>query len=494
MTATVNTDSAVSEGVSLYDEYKEAFYDEPAPAFRDATLQWNTKLPVDWSKFQDPFQIIPPQYYMIQAEKERMLVNNYELISRYNLSQDFDARWLQLIRLAMVALPGPEYAIGSAFGAAALRVPGARWRLGVMAQMFDEHRHGQNDLRNAAEINKEFPGVFSKRVTQFNHMWLMQIIRNYFEDVNATLSRDVLEAVVGLNYCLEVALSNIIFGGLPAVSVQSNDTRTAQHFMSIQSDESRHMSLGNEMLRFALENASDSGNMEIVEYWLHKWMWRTYRALMPPVAVAADVYSTNRAESYGELYKRYVSEGVVKNLLAPLQKRYGFKMPRSLETMNAEVPYFSSTLWQLLYAYKRISPILVPAVNDADRQWLTGKYPDWEPTFGQWWSEVAAGDGKDETNIPTICHVCQLPCVMPLFHDPQLFHAQYRGESLTFCSEHCREIFTNEPEIYGPVRDQGQRIVGMMQAGMTMPELVGWLGVPQDVLENGGILAEATEA
>jgi|GEM_PF-1864759 len=491
MTTIITPNSAVSEGVSLYDEYKEAFYDEPAPAHKHEILQWKTKLPVDWTKFQDPFQIIPPQYYMIQAEKEQMLVNNYELINRYNLSRDFDARWLQLIRLAMVALPSPEYAIGSAFGAAALRVPGASWRLGVMAQMFDEHRHGQNDLRNAAEINKDFPGAFNRRVTQFNHMWLMQIFRNYFEDINSTLDRDVLEAVVGLNFCLEVALSNMIFGGLPAVSVQSNDTRTAQHFMSIQSDESRHMSLGNEMLRFALENAADSGNMEIIENWLHKWMWRTYRALMAPVAIAADVFSTNRAESYAELYRRYVTEGVVNNLLAPLQKRYGFKMPRSLETMNAEVPYYSNALWQLLYAYKRIAPVLVPKVTDADRTWMVAKYPEWESSFGQWWTEVSAGDSKDEANIPTICHVCQLPCVMPLYHDPKVFHADYRGETFAFCSEPCREIFSNEPDIYGPVKDQGQRIVGMLQAGMTMPELAVWLGVPQDVMENGGILAEA---
>lgn len=491
MTIIETPNAAASESVSLYDEYKEALYDEPVPAHQGGALQWGSKLPVDWTKFKDPFEIVPPNYYAIQAEKENMLVNNYELISRYNLSRDFDARWLQLIRLAMVALPSPEYAIGSAFGALALRVPGASWRLGVMAQMFDEHRHGQNDLRNAAELNKQFPGVFKTRNTQFKHMWLMQIFRSYFEDINSTLSRDVLEGVVGLNWCLEVALSNMIFGGLPGVSVQSNDTRTAQHFMSIQSDESRHMSLGNEMFRFALENASDTGNMEIVEYWLHKWMWRTYRALMAPVAVAADMFSANRAESYAELYQRYVTEGVVNNLLAPLQKRYGLKMPRSMETMKAEVPYYSGALWQLLYGYKRIAPVLIPKVNDADRTWLTAKYPNWESSFGQWWTEVDAGDDKDAADIPTICHVCQLPCVMPVYHDPKVLHADYRGETFSFCSEPCREIFSNEPDIYGPVKDQGQRIVGMLQAGMTMPELAVWLGVPADVAQNGGILAES---
>ena len=491
MTVTTITSSAASEEAGLYDEYKEAFYDEPAPAQRDAILQWSSALPVDWTKFKDPFEIVPPQYFAIQAEKERMLVNNYELIDRYKLSRDFDARWLQLVRLAMASLPAPEYAIGSTFGALALRVPGASWRLGVMAQMLDEHRHGQNDLRNAAELNKQFPGAFNKRVTQFSHMWLMQIFSNYFEDVNATLSRDVLEAVVGLNFCLEVALSNMIFGGLPAVSAQSNDTRTAQHFMSIQSDESRHMSLGNEMLRFALENAAESGNMEIVEYWLFKWMWRTYRALMPPVAVAADMFSTKRAESYAELYHRYVTDGAVNNILAPLRKKYGFEMPRCIETMNAEVPYYSNTLWQLLYAYKRIAPILIPGVTDADRAWLVTKYPDWERSYGQWWAEVCAGDGKDEADLPTICHVCQLPCVMPVYHDPVVLHADYRGGTLAFCSEPCREIFAHEPEIYGPVEDQGQRIGGMLQVGMTMPELIGWMGVPPDVLQGGGVLSEA---
>jgi len=217
---------------SVYDEYREALYDEPSPERAAEILRLRSKIAVDWNKFRDPFRITPPQYYTVQAEKERMLLANYELVDRYRLSRDFDPRWLELVRLAMVSLPSPEYAIGSAFGVLALQVPGAGWRLGVMAQMFDEHRHGQNDLRNAAEINKQFPGAFSKRVTQFNHMWLMQIFRSYFEDINATLSRDVLEAVVGLNFCLEVALSNMIFGGLPGVATQSHDTRTAQHFMT----------------------------------------------------------------------------------------------------------------------------------------------------------------------------------------------------------------------------------------------------------------------
>lgn len=477
--------------VSLYDEYKEALYDEPTPELREGILRGKSKIPVDWNKFEDPFQITPPQYFRVQAEKERMLVNNYELVNRYNLSSGFDARWLQLMRLAMVSLPAPEYAIGSAFGALALRVPGASWRLGVMAQMLDEHRHGQNDLRNAAELNKQFPGAFGKRVTQFSHMWLMQIFRNYFEDINSTIGRDVLEGVVGLNFCLEVALSNMIFGGLPSVSAQSNDTRTAQHFMSIQSDESRHMSLGNEMLRFSLENAADTGNLDTVEYWLEKWMWRTYRGLMPPVAVASDMFSKNRSESYAELYKRYVTDGAVKNILLPLSRKYGFKLPRCFETMDAEVPHFSNSLWQLLYAYKRMSPILIPTLDLDDRAWMVEHYPDWVADYGTWWDEVVAGDGKDEGGLPVICHVCQLPCVMPVYHAPVVVHATYRGETLSFCSEPCRNIFGTEPDIYGPVEDQSQRIMGLLQGGMSMPELMGWLGVPGDVLENGGLLLDS---
>ena len=41
---------------------------------------------------------------------------------------------------------------------------------------------------------------------------------------------------------------------------------------SAQSDESRHMTLGLEVIKFMLEQ--DEGNVPIVQDWIDKWFWR----------------------------------------------------------------------------------------------------------------------------------------------------------------------------------------------------------------------------
>ena len=46
---------------------------------------------------------------------------------------------------------------------------------------------------------------------------------------------------------------------------------------SAQSDESRHMTLGLEIIKFILEQ--DPDNLPIVQAWLDKWFWRGYRVL-----------------------------------------------------------------------------------------------------------------------------------------------------------------------------------------------------------------------
>ncbi len=46
---------------------------------------------------------------------------------------------------------------------------------------------------------------------------------------------------------------------------------------SAQSDESRHMTLGLEAIKFMLEQ--DPDNVPIVQHWIDKWFWRGYRVL-----------------------------------------------------------------------------------------------------------------------------------------------------------------------------------------------------------------------
>ena len=55
----------------------------------------------------------------------------------------------------------------------------------------------------------------------------------------------------------------------------NGDLPTMTFGFSAQSDESRHMTLGLEAIKFILEQ--DEANVPIVQDWIDKWFWRGYR-------------------------------------------------------------------------------------------------------------------------------------------------------------------------------------------------------------------------
>src|SRR6218665_464470 len=66
----------------------------------------------------------------------------------------------------------------------------------------------------------------------------------------------------------------------PKVTVDMSpygDMSTVTFGFSAQSDESRHMTLGIECIKFLLEQ--DPDNVPIVQGWIDKWFWRGYRLL-----------------------------------------------------------------------------------------------------------------------------------------------------------------------------------------------------------------------
>ncbi|HBO79898.1 MAG TPA: phenol 2-monooxygenase, partial [Cupriavidus sp.] len=75
-----------------------------------------------------------------------------------------------------------------------------------------------------------------------------------------------------ISFSFEYVLTNLLFMPFMSGAAYNGDMATVTFGFSAQSDESRHMTLGLEVVKFMLEQ--DPANRPIIQKWIDKWFWR----------------------------------------------------------------------------------------------------------------------------------------------------------------------------------------------------------------------------
>ena len=91
------------------------------------------------------------------------------------------------------------------------------------------------------------------------------------------MSAGPFEFLTAISFSFEYLLTNLLFVPFMSGASFNGDLATMTFGFSAQSDESRHMTLGLEVIKFMLEQ--DEGNVPIIQDWIDKWFWRGYRLL-----------------------------------------------------------------------------------------------------------------------------------------------------------------------------------------------------------------------
>jgi methane monooxygenase component A alpha chain/propane monooxygenase large subunit len=88
--------------------------------------------------------------------------------------------------------------------------------------------------------------------------------------------------------------------------------------------------------------------------------------------------------------------------------------------------------------------------------WFEDHYPGWYAFFGPFWEDAV--EKADPANgslaleafpeIPPLCRVCLLPCVLPRIDISEVHIEQYEGRNHAFCSAICQRMFHKHPEHY----------------------------------------------
>ena len=226
--------------------------------------------------------------------------------------------------------------------------------------------------------------------------------KSFFEDAR---SDGPFEFLLAISFSLEYVLTNLLFVPFMSGAAHNGDMSTVTFGFSAQSDESRHMTLGIECIKFMLEQ--DPANVPIVQKWIDKWFWRGYRVLTL-VAMMQDYMLPKRVMSWKEAWEMYAEQngGALFRDLA----RYGIREPKGWKQACEGKDHISHQAWNTFYNYCAAAPFHTWIPKEEEMQWLSEKYPD---TFDKYyrpaWSTCARSKNKAIASPTRRC-----PCCAPL--------------------------------------------------------------------------------
>ena len=402
----------------------------------------------DWDKWVDPFRLTMDAYWKYQGEKDRKLYAVIDAFAQNNGHLNItDARYLSAIKLFWQGVSPLENYVVQGFARTGRHFRGEAPRVACQMQAVDELRHYQTQAHSISNYNKYYNG-FHNQMYWFDRVWYLSVPKSYGDDA---LTAGPFEYMVAISFSFEYVLTNLLFVPFMSGAAYNGDMSTVTFGFSAQSDESRHMTLGIEAIKFLLEQ--DPANVPIVQRWVDKWFWRGAR-LLSLVGMMMDYMLPKRVMSWKEAWEIYAEEngGALFRDLA----RYGIRPPKSWADACEAKEHITHQVMLLFYEYGHVTAFHTSLPTPDELDWLSAKYPNtfdkyYRPRFERLREMKERGERFYQEALPTLCATCQIPLG---FTEPgdhtRIGHREtvHKGEKYVFCSEHCKEIFEHEPEKY----------------------------------------------
>ena len=435
----------------------------------------------DWDAWQDPFRLTMDNYWKIQAEKERKL---YAVLDSFAQTDGqlgiTDGRYIQALKLFLTGISPAEYGAHRGYAHLGRHMRGAGARIAAQMQSLDELRHAQTQIHALSHYNKHFEGL-SDPQRMHQRVWYLSVPKSFFDDA---LTSGPFEFITAISFAFEYVLTNLLFIPFMSGAAYNGDMATVTFGFSAQSDESRHMTLGLEVVKFMLEQ--DERNIPIVQKWIDKWFWRGYR-LLALVSAMMDYMLPKKIMSWAEAWEMYYEEagGALFEDLA----RYGIRPPKYADVAKKEKGRLSHEVWSILYNYTHAAAFHTWIPPKEEMDWFSAKYPDtfdqhYRPRYEMWDKMDKEGKRFYNQGLPRLCQVCQIPTAFTEPDDPTQICVRdhtHEGERYHFCSDGCKDIFIDEPEKYVQAWLPVHQIYQGNCGGAGLGDVLKWYGIEDGV-------------
>ena len=440
--------SAVKNLVRAHDRVKEFEWEL---SYVDPPARYPTRYSIP-PKTKDPFRHLIRDYCSMEQEKDDRQYGALEdALARSGSTAAAEERWTEILKVALPVLTFGEYSAMKSTGQLVDTVENAALRQGYMAQMIDEVRHVNQELYLNRYLTKHAPDPEG-----FDRAQMLRGTNIFGRAAQSALEcffvGDPIEGALNLQVVAETAYTNSIFVAMTEVAAANGDQATPTVFLSIQSDEARHMANGYSTLAAVVSNPD---NLETLQTDFDRAFWRQHVFLDPFVSVVYDYFQKRRTSSYLEKWNEWVAEDWAGAYIARLEP-FGLKVPRWFDLARERMQWVGHTAAMLAFASWPLHFWRFDPLTEADMEWFEAKYPGWYDLFGAFWTHyrelcdpklgrvpIAAHDA-----LPPLCRVCQMPCVLPRIDAPHLRVREHGGRQHALCSDACEAIFFEDPQRY----------------------------------------------
>ncbi len=435
--------------IETHDRVKDVQW---TPTYVDKQPRYPTRYKIP-SKTKDPFRTLVREYLTMEQEKDDRQYGGFEdVLSRTASVKNANLSWMEGMKLALPIVVYAEYGAEKCQSMLVDTIDNAELRQGYLAQAMDERRHLNQQMyllrymtKNAAE-----PWGFDRGMKLRGDNIFARAGRVCFDNFYVN---DPIECALSLQVVGETAYTNPLFVALTRVAAVNNDHATPGVFLSIQSDEARHMANGYSTLAAVL---SEPDNLDMLQVDFDRSFWRQHVFLDPLLSVLFDYFGGGlMPKSYGKLWQEWVADDWVGNYIGTLEP-FGLKVPKYFAHAAERMKWSGHTAAMVAAASWPLHYWRWPSMDQRQMEWMEEQYPGWYDIYGFFWEAYATLEDPANEMIPIqalserpyFCRTCALPCVFPRIDEPTTRVRSYGGRNHAFCSDPCEEIFCQQPERY----------------------------------------------
>ena len=395
---------------------------------------------------RDPMKQVLRSYFPMQDEKDNRVYGALDAALRGDMFRNVEPRWIEWMKLFLAIIPFPEISAARSMAMVGQLAPGEELRTGFTMQMVDEFRHStiQMNLKKWYMENYIDPAGFDITEAAFGKCYATTIGRQFAEGF--VTGDAITSANVYLTVVAETAFTNTLFVAMPSEAARNGDYALPTVFLSVQSDESRHIGNGHAMLMSIINNPD---NHALLERDLKYAFWQNHAIVDAAIGTFIEYGTTDRDKnkpSYAELWHRWIYEDYYRTYMLPLEK-YGIKIHHDdvAEAWDCLVKdMYVHAVAQFFAVGWPVNFWRIEAQTERDFEWFEHKYPGWYAKFGEFWKWYAKLSKPGETNIlfnqdigyvyPHRCWSCLVPALIR----EDFCVAEVDGELYTYCSDICR--------------------------------------------------------
>jgi hypothetical protein len=221
----------------------------------------------------------------------------------------------------------------------------------------------------------------------------------------------------------------------------------------------------------------DDRNLEFLQDDLDEAMWRNHRPLDLLLGIVFDYFrdTSVKTKPYREYWDDWLWHDYAGSYMGKLEK-FGIQAPRCLPKARQDVRWMGHTGALFLYALWPLNFWRQAALPESAFEWYEDNYPGWSMYFAPFWEDaLAQADPANRSlameafpEIPPLCRVCLLPCVLPRIDISEIHIEQYAGRNHAFCSDICQSMFRKEPDRYCNHVNFGEKFNGWSLADVVV--------------------------